>query len=103
MQRETLVDEFTRQAASFNASPAMSSAETLQALLDALPLAADQVWLDVACGSGIVARAMAPRVSRVVGVDLTPAMVELGQAEARAAGLSNVDLRLGDVGALEVP
>ena len=85
MFEDTLVDEFTRQATSFNASPAMSSEETLHSLIAMLPLAADQHWLDVACGPGIVSRALAPRVARVTGVDMTPAMIELARAEAGAA------------------
>ena len=36
--------------------------------------------LDVACGTGIVARRIAPRVRRVVGLDLNPGMVEVARA-----------------------
>jgi SAM-dependent methyltransferase len=100
---DTLVGEFTRQARSFNDSPAMSSEETLHSLIAMLPLAADQHWLDVACGPGIVTRALAPRVARVTGVDVTPAMIELARAEAGAAGLANVEFRLGDVARLDLP
>ena len=96
MHDQTLVDEFTRQAASFNASPAMSSAETLQALVDAMPLAHDQSWLDVACGPGLVTRAIAPHVGRVLGVDVTPAMLEMARVEASRAGLANVEIDRGD-------
>ena len=103
MFEETLVDEFTRQAHSFNETPAMSSTETLASLIDALPLAADQRWLDVACGPGLVTRALARRVAAVVGVDMTPAMIDLARTEAAAAGLTNVELRLGDVAKLDLP
>jgi SAM-dependent methyltransferase len=103
MFKDTLVDEFTLQAETFNASRAMSSEETLHSLLTLLPLSPDQRWLDVACGPGLVARAMAPKVASVVGVDVTPAMVELARAEAAAAGLANVEFRLGDVGRLDLP
>ena len=103
MFKETLIDEFTQQAESFNASPAMSSQDTLQSLLDMLPLAADQRWLDVACGTGLVTRAMAPKVGHVTGVDVTPAMLDLARAEAEQAGMANVEFRLGDAGALDLP
>jgi SAM-dependent methyltransferase len=103
MFEDTLVGEFTLQAQSFNDSPAMSSEETLHSLIAMLPLAADQHWLDVACGPGIVSRALAPLVARVIGVDVTPAMIELARAEAGAAGLTNVDFRLGDVARLDLP
>jgi SAM-dependent methyltransferase len=100
---DTLVDEFTLQAESFNGSPAMSSEETLHSLIAMLPLTGDQHWLDVACGPGIVSRALAPRVGRVTGVDVTPAMVELARAESGAAGLTNVAFMLGDVAHLDLP
>jgi SAM-dependent methyltransferase len=103
MFKDTLVDEFTRQARSFNDTPAMSSAQTLTSLIDLLPLAADQRWLDVACGPGLVTRALAPRVGSVLGVDVTPAMIELARSEAASASLGNVEFRLGDVGKLDLP
>jgi SAM-dependent methyltransferase len=46
---------------------------------------------------------MAPRVGSVLGLDLTPAMVEKARAEAAAAGVENVSFGLGDATALDVP
>jgi SAM-dependent methyltransferase len=81
----------------------MSLAETLDAVVDLVPVDAGARWTELACGPGLIARAMAPRVGSVTGFDLTPAMVEKARAEAAAAGVENVGFELGDATALDVP
>ena len=98
-----ILNEFTHQSSAFNVSPVMNSAETLQTLVDFLPLEPSAIWLEVACGPGIVSRALAPLVGRVIGMDLTPAMVQLGQREARQAGLDNLWFAVGDATRLALP
>ncbi|MGH3357209.1 MAG: class I SAM-dependent methyltransferase, partial [Nocardioidaceae bacterium] len=71
----------------------------LVALIDPEPHGA---WLDVAAGTGLVGRALARRVSQVVCVDATEAMLDAGGREAQADGVHNVDFVLGDVRALPV-
>jgi ubiquinone/menaquinone biosynthesis C-methylase UbiE len=51
--------------------------------------------LDVACGTGNVARPAARAGARVTGLDLTPKLLEVGRAKARAEGL-DIDWREGD-------
>ena len=93
---DTIRAEFTHQSRAFNASPLMRSAETLRGLVDFLPTGPSQRWIDVACGPGLVAGALAPRVAHVVGVDMTEAMVDLARAEARREAIANADFRVGD-------
>jgi len=50
---------------------------------------------DLGCGTGPVAEALAPFVRRVVAVDDSPEMLE--SARRRLDGLSNVDLRSGEL------
>jgi len=45
--------------------------------------------LDLACGPGIVAEALAPLASQIIGVDATPEMVRLAKARFARAGLGN--------------
>ena len=59
------------------------------------------IVLDVACGAGHVAEDVAPHVRQVVGVDLTPALLEVGRARIREKGIENVLLQLGN--AAELP
>jgi SAM-dependent methyltransferase len=95
-------DEFAHQADSFARSPAMSLAETLGVVVDLAPADPAARWVELACGPGLIARALAPRVGSVLGVDLTPAMVEKARAEAAAAGVENVSFELGDATALDL-
>jgi len=75
-------------------------------LVDAARPAAGERVLDVACGTGVVARAAAQRVGpagRVVGVDLNPGMIAVAQSLPAADGApiewlerSALDLGLAD-------
>jgi SAM-dependent methyltransferase len=69
-------------------------------LCDAAGLAADERVLDVACGTGIVARTAADRVgdTNVVGVDLNEAMLSVARRVR-----PELDWRQGDVTALPFP
>jgi SAM-dependent methyltransferase len=64
------------------------------------PLDADMIVLDVACGAAHVAEQLAPHVRQVVGLDLTPALLELGADRIRRAGISNVLLQQGNASTL---
>lgn len=58
-----------------------------EATLDAIALPRQADVLDVACGTGAVARAVAVRLvepSRLTGTDLNPAMIEIAQRESPA-------------------
>jgi ubiquinone/menaquinone biosynthesis C-methylase UbiE len=103
MQDETVVAEFTQQAESFNKSAVAWATDTLDGLVDLAEPKQDERWLEVACGPGIIARTLAPRVHEVHGVDLTPAMVDVARREAAAAGLTNATFAVGDATALDLP
>src|SRR2546423_10990176 len=54
--------------------------------------------VDVGCGAGIdsiIAAKMVGPTGRVIGVDMTPAMVEKARAGAQETGLRNLDFRQG--------
>jgi ubiquinone/menaquinone biosynthesis C-methylase UbiE len=61
-------------------------------LVDQAAAGQDAVVLDVATGAGAVLLAAAPRVRRVVGVDLASAMLERNREKACASGVTNVTL-----------
>src|ERR1700742_2712611 len=96
-------DEFAHQADAFARSPTMSLAETLDAVVELVPEDGAARWAELACGPGLIARAMAPRVGSVLGLDLTPAMIEKARADAAAAGVENVSFEVGDATALDLP
>jgi ubiquinone/menaquinone biosynthesis C-methylase UbiE len=101
MHEQTVVQEFTRQAETFNRAAVANAPGLLQALIDLAAPAAAERWLEAACGPGIIARALAPHVATVLGVDATPAMVELARREA--AGMGNLEFETGDATALALP
>lgn len=55
-------------------------------------LTKDMSSLDVGCGAGAYSVAMAQKVGQADGVDLSPRMVELGNAWAREHGINNLHL-----------
>lgn len=99
----TIRDEFAHQADSFARSPTMSLAETLGVLIDLVPEDPEARWVETACGPGLIARAMAPRVGSVVGIDLTPTMIDKARADAAEAGVENITFEVGDATALDLP
>ena len=70
--------------------------------LSALAAFADPEWVigDLGCGTGQVSAALAPFVARVVAVDASAAMLQA--AKRRLHGVSNVELRRGDLEALPI-
>ena len=63
------------------------------------------VVVDLGCGAGmdsfLAARAVGPQ-GRVIGVDMTDAMLEKARANARATGYANVEFRKGYIEALPI-
>lgn len=56
--------------------------------------------LDLGCGTGHTAVAVAPQAAQVVGLDLTPAMLAEARALAAARGVANLRLERADAEAL---
>lgn len=69
------------------------------------PIPSGATVVDIGCGAGmdllLAARAVGPR-GRAIGIDMTESMAERARTGARAAGLDNVDVRLGDASSLPV-
>jgi ubiquinone/menaquinone biosynthesis C-methylase UbiE len=98
--KQKIIDQFTRWAKPFAELPLHAEAEAMATTLAAcVPDRAEQV-LDVACGPGILACALADRASHVTGIDLTPAMIEQARIRQEAAALDNVSWHVGDATAL---
>lgn len=69
-------------------------------------LAHGELVVDVGCGAGIdslIAARMVGLLGRVVGIDMTPAMLERARASAEEVNATNVDFRSGFAEALPVP
>jgi SAM-dependent methyltransferase len=65
-----------------------------------------EVVLDLGSGGGIDCFLASPQVGptgRVIGVDMTPEMLERARKAGKAGGYDNVEFRLGEIEALPVP
>jgi len=74
--------------------------------VERLGLREGEAVLDVCCGSGGSALPAAEAVGpggNVVAVDLAEGLLQLGEAKARARGLSNIQFKTGDMLALGYP
>ena len=92
---------FEKQAGLFVGEDSPFARRPASALAWLEPLDPDMIVLDVACGAAHAAEQAAPHVRQVVGVDLTPALLEVGTERLRDAGITNVLLQEGN--AAELP
>ena len=95
--RETILDQFTRQAAPFATAPSIRDEVALRLVIEFSGGGAGDTVLDVACGPGILACAFARLARHVTGIDLTPAMLERARLLQAEQSLTNVTWRQGDV------
>jgi SAM-dependent methyltransferase len=93
-------DSFTQQVGIFTGPDSPFARRFASPLSWIEPLRDDMIVLDVACGAGHASEQAAPYVRQVVGIDLTPALLEVGAARLRDAGIDNVLLQQGDATAL---
>ena len=86
---------FDRRAESYEGGRTSKWRDPVQrAALEALELSPSDRLLDVGCGTGAASRQAAAQGARVVGVDLSPKMIE--QAVARARDLKDVEFEVAD-------
>jgi ubiquinone/menaquinone biosynthesis C-methylase UbiE len=90
---------FAAQAAEWDRIRAMHApdAQVEAAILDLLGDAPLHALLDLGTGAGRMLELLAPRATRAVGVDLSPAMLNVARARIEEHGLRHVQLRQGDV------
>jgi len=101
--KESIIDQFTRQAVPFAQKPELSQKEALDLLIEATAVSGTDTVLDVACGPGIVACAFAEKGHHVTGIDITPAMIEQAKKRQTEKGLTNLSWLIGDISPLPFP
>lgn len=101
--RELVRSSFAQQAQSFDDRQlTLSNDQYIHWILRRIPLDPTKTALDFACGTGIMARAIAPRVQHVIAVDLSAEMIARGRLLADAAGLTNIEFRECSADAIDV-
>jgi ubiquinone/menaquinone biosynthesis C-methylase UbiE len=94
--QQMIATEFAKQAQDFGQTGlTLSSAELLNWALGNLPHDPDTTALDIATGTAHLARALAPHVGRITGIDATPEMLVQGIDAAKDTGLTNLNFVRG--------
>ena len=62
-----------------------------------LALAPRETFADLGAGEGLISQLLAARAKKVIAVDNSPRMVEVGRDLAKRSGLKNLEYRLGDL------
>ena len=92
---------FTRQADGFESDRMHFSRKAyLDDLAAKIGVSGEDAVLEVAAGTCACGRAIAPSAGWVVCLDMTPAMLSVGKAEAEKAALGNMTFVLGDAAGL---
>jgi ubiquinone/menaquinone biosynthesis C-methylase UbiE len=96
--------QFARQAPGFGQEGlTLTNRHYLAWIVDTLEPDPHDAVLDVAAGTGHLGRAIAPRVRRVVCLDLTPDMLHEGEQAAQREGLTNITFLRGAAEDLPYP
>lgn len=93
--QELIRSEFTRQAETLGSAKYFTDAEILARIREAAGLTRSRRALDVACGPGIVAEALAQDGGEVIACDITPQMLARAAQRFSSARLDHVRCVLG--------
>ncbi|HXT83402.1 MAG TPA: methyltransferase domain-containing protein, partial [Verrucomicrobiae bacterium] len=95
LHNDSVISQFTKQAIPFTHLSQHSNQYGLKLMIKlSQPTNTDTV-LDVACGSGIVSCEFARIVSSVIGIDLTPAMINQAKLLQQEKKLDNIAWEIG--------
>jgi SAM-dependent methyltransferase len=96
---------FSANAASWDGVRGLhvSESDVERAILGAVGDARIEAALDLGTGTGRMLELLSPHVGRAVGVDSNRDMLALARANLSRAGVTNVQVRQGDIFALPVP
>ena len=98
-----IVSQFTRQSRPFAENAAHSENRSFEIFRELGSFSGSERVLDSGCGPGLVSLYLAEFVGEVIGVDLTPAMVELAAETASQSGIENAFFFQGNMSALPFP
>ncbi len=86
---EEIQREFSRQAQQMASAPAFREYAALQRLVRVVGDAPSHRVLDLACGPGIVAEAIAPHAGQIIGIDATYEMIRLARQQLEKGHIVN--------------
>jgi len=95
--KKMAVEQFSKRSSAYVACSALMDQADLDTVVGLPDLTGVERVLDVATGTGNLAMALSPHVKEVIGIDITPKMLELAVQAAQEKGLDNIDNLVADV------
>ena len=95
--KKVAVEQFSKRSNAYVACSALMDQADLDSVVGLLDLTGVERVLDVATGTGNLAMALSPHVKEVIGIDITPGMLELAVQAARKGEFDNITCLTGDV------
>lgn len=102
-QKKLIQERFTRTAELFARHAIVDSEQYVRRKIEFMAPRGNERALDIACGPGTLALALAPVVARVCGIDLTEKILRLAAEQAAANGYAHAVFVRGDVEQLPFP
>jgi ubiquinone/menaquinone biosynthesis C-methylase UbiE len=93
---DELARRFDRQASSYDEAEAFWRRAAGRVVVAAANPSEGDVILDLGCGTGEVSVVLARRAKQLIGIDISPAMLEIAAQRVKSEGVDNVELRTGD-------
>ena len=93
---DELARRFDRQASSYDEAEAFWRRAAGRVVVAAANPSEGDVSLDLGCGTGEVSVVLARRAKQLIGIDISPAMLEIAAQRVKSEGVDNVELRTGD-------
>jgi len=103
MSKSLVQENFGAAAADYAASAVHAKGPSLARVVELVAPRSHWRMLDIATGAGHTAIAFAPYVSRVVASDITGEILRQAQKAAASNGLTNVETKYAEAGALPFP
>lgn len=100
---DTVRRQFGPVASAYASSTYHSSGPDLLEMVEAAGLSGTERVLDLGCGAGHTAIALAPRAAHVTAVDITPEMLGVASDLAARKGITNVTFERQDATSLPYP
>ena len=101
--QEEIISQFTRQSRPFAENQAHSANQSFEVFRELGHFSGTEKVIDVGCGPGLVSHYLSQFVGEVVGIDLTPAMVDLANETALKSKISNASFMQGNMSLLPFP
>ncbi len=93
---ETAVKQFTKNAELMYNRKWFTDEQLIERLVQFAGVDRNDVVVEFACGGGVVSATLAKGARRVVGIDITPKMIELSRERTATEHVVNVDFRIAD-------